>query len=214
MTINTQPVSIEYSRETHGFFPELVRLVLALCGTQMGFSAHQHGSVRGYTLNELLTIEGIPHVSGMEMGFFPAPLFQAFLNPSEGSPRVIRITKKPLNPTPPNHALVLTNTRPILSRLIGDAFLSYVEKHRESVFQRWRKDQSKWPSQVWRFGWVIRNACAHNGRIRFTNAESPPVSWRGLTYRPGDSKEIFFSDITGVELILLMEEMDEELRKF
>lgn len=60
----------------------------------------------------------------------------------------------------------------------------------------------------------MRNACAHNGRIHFNHDKYPSVHWRNLSYAYGDNgQQVLFDEVTGVELILLMEEMDAELRQ-
>lgn len=44
--------------------------------------------------------------------------------------------------------------------------------------------------------------------------QHPPVHWRNLKYDFKDNgRPVLFNDLTGVELILLMEEMDAELRR-
>jgi len=60
----------------------------------------------------------------------------------------------------------------MMARLIGDAFVSYYERHLDAVEKRWEKKwKGKWPS-VWKFAWAIRNAISHD-EIRSTN--SPDV---------------------------------------
>jgi hypothetical protein len=67
---------------------------------------------------------------------------------------------------------------------------------------------------VWRFGHAVRNALIHNGCIHFTSRSSPAVEWRGLRYGFVDNgRPVLFKELTGVELILLMEEMDVCLRR-
>jgi len=101
-----------------------------------------------------------------------------------------------------------------MARLVGDAFVSYYERHLEAVVEIWGKESNgNWPS-VWQFAWVIRNACAHNGCINFRRSNHPLVFWRGLKYAHADNgRQVLFDDLTGVELILLMEEMDASLRQ-
>jgi len=99
-----------------------------------------------------------------------------------------------------------------MARLVGDTFLSYYERHVDAVESIWgREGKGNWPS-AWQFGWAMRNACAHNGLIFFKRKDHPGVSWRNLKFDYGDNnRRVLFNEITGVELILLMEEMDAEL---
>ena len=76
------------------------------------------------------------------------------------------------------------------------------------------QDQGRTLGKRRRFAWAFRNACSHDGKIHFTGQGSTPVMWRNLKYDLKDNGlSILFDDLTGVELILLMEEMDAELRR-
>jgi hypothetical protein len=101
-----------------------------------------------------------------------------------------------------------------MARLVGDAFVSYYERHVNVVESIWDKESNgNWPS-VWRFGWAMRNACTHNGLVHFRRKDHPGVSWNNLKYDYTDNdRQVLFDEITGVELILLMEDMDAELRR-
>jgi hypothetical protein len=75
------------------------------------------------------------------------------------------------------------------------------------------ESKGKWPS-VWKFAWAIRNACSHNGKIFIRDPYHQGVQWRNLKYdHSHNGRSILFDDLTGVELILLMEELDAELRR-
>lgn len=72
---------------------------------------------------------------------------------------------------------------------------------------------------MWQFGRVIRNAIAHNGKIFFECSKAPPVHWLTVGYLVGYSysdnelkRQLLYEEITGVELILLMEDIDSVLR--
>ena len=56
--------------------------------------------------------------------------------------------------------------------------------------------------------------CSHNGKIFIRDPNHQGVQWRNLKYdHSHNGRPILFDDLTGVELILLMEEMDAELRR-
>lgn len=66
----------------------------------------------------------------------------------------------------------------------------------------------------WRFAWVLRNALAHDGRLAFRNAQKNAVEWDGLRYDASDNElPVFERDIGAADLILLMIDMDIELRR-
>ena len=69
-------------------------------------------------------------------------------------------------------------------------------------------DPQGWP-MIWNFARVIRNAFAHEGKITFRNPTAPSVSWRTLSYSPANNdRQILYQDVTAVEVILLMQDMD------
>jgi hypothetical protein len=79
----------------------------------------------------------------------------------------------------------------------------------------WQKgistDLSKWPP-VLAFCRVVRNAIAHNGRVRIDNAKAPPVTWRGLTYSYSDNGLAILGPGVGTgDLLILLFDLDEEL---
>jgi hypothetical protein len=70
---------------------------------------------------------------------------------------------------------------------------------------------AKWPP-VLAFCRVVRNAIAHDGRVRIANAKAPPVSWRGLTYGYGDNGKALLGPGVGTgDLLILLFDLDEEL---
>lgn len=98
-----------------------------------------------------------------------------------------------------------------MSRLIGDAFVSYYERKSSVAREKWGETKL-WP-QSWRFGWAMRNACAHDGKNFFKNKDYSAVQWKSRRYDYADNgRQIFFDEIAGADLILLMEELDRCLK--
>jgi hypothetical protein len=210
--MQTAPTTIEYRAADHGFFEELVRLAVSLGSIGVGLELQKSGKAKPFSYNDTIAIVGKPDVSGLEIHFRPRPLFDRLLSPSGRQPRFLTIVKRTINPSPPEHPIFLSKIQLMMARLIGDAFVSYYERHVDAVVARWQEKRSGWPD-VWRFGWAIRNACSHDGKILIQEPKHPGVHWRNLKYDFNDNgRRILFDDLTGVELILLMEEMDAELR--
>ncbi len=207
-------IEMEYRLSEHGFFPELVRLVISLSAVGIGFELHKTGAAKPYRPGEPMVLEGKRRVSGLEIHFYPDFLYSRLLSPAGRQPRLMRVLKKPINNSPPDHPIKLDKVQLLMARLVGDTFVSYYERHLDVVESMWDKEnKGNWPS-VWKFGWAMRNACAHNGLIYFKRKDHPGVSWQNLKYDYGDNdRQVLFDEITGVELILLMEQMDAALRE-
>jgi len=207
------PTTIEYRRADHGFFDELVRLAVSLGSIGVCLELQKSGKAKPFGNNDTITIVGKSDVSGLEIHFRPRPLFDRLLSPSGRQPRFLNLVKQPINPSPPEHPIFLSKIQLMMARLIGDAFVSYYERHVDAVEDKWGEARREW-HQVWRFGWAIRNACSHDGKIFIHYPNHPGVEWRSLKYDfSGNGRPVLFDDLTGVELILLMEEMDAELRR-
>jgi hypothetical protein len=205
---------VEYTPQKHGFYGELERLVISLTAVGIAFELHAKGIANPYGINQPMVLEGKPEISSLEIQVFPRPLYDRLLNAKENQAEIVRLIKRPINRSPPKHPIQLNNVQLMMARLVGDAFVSYYERHLDAVEDNWGKErEGRWPA-VWWFAWAIRNAISHDGKIRFKNPKHPAVQWRGLKYDFNDNgRRILFDDLTGVELILLMEEMDAELRR-
>jgi hypothetical protein len=92
--------------------------------------------------------------------------------------------------------------------MIANAFVKYFEETRSLVEAKYSKNTQQWPA-VWNFGRVMRNALGHKGAIKFDNTKAQPIAWKSLSYSPSDNgKSVLYQDVTAVELVLLMEDMD------
>lgn len=207
-------IYFDYTELSHGFFPELVRLVICLSSVGIGFELQKSGVVRPYDSMTVMTLQGKQTVSGIEIRFFPYRLYEILLGPGSRRPKLLSVIKAPIPDVSPQHPITVTKVQQLMTRLVGEAFLSYYERHVDMVENLVGKEsEGRWP-QAWGFGWVIRNACAHDGNIFFKRSQHLPVQWRNLTYSYADNgRQVLFDDMTGVELILLMEEMDAFLRR-
>lgn len=198
-----------YSDKTHRFFDEIVRIVICYASIGRTVELHVNGVAIPFTSKDTVAMEGKHSVSGLEIHFFPLQVYADLLGNPDPQPRFLKVIKRTINSQPPKHPIQLSNVQLLMARLIGDAFVSYYERHVDVAIRNWGKEaEGGWPA-VWSFGWAIRNACSHNGKIYFTSSKHAPVTWRTLNYDYKDNgKQVLFDELTGVELILLMEEMD------
>lgn len=208
------PITVEYTPQDHGFYEELVRLVICLSSVGKAIELHSTGAAKKFKTSDIFAIQGKPEVSGLEFHVFPRPFYDRLLSPAGRQVQFVRMIRQPINPSPPKHPIFLPNVQVMMARLVGDAFVSYYERHLDAVEAIWGKEsKGKWP-MVWWFAWAVSNACSHNGKIHFKTEKHPAVQWRSLKYDFNDNgRSILFDDLTGVELILLMEDMDAELRQ-
>lgn len=213
-TIPHRPTEVHYLETKHGYFPELVRLLVALSSIGLSLEIHKGHLAPPYGPTDCLTMAGKNNVSGIEISFFVGPIYQYLLNSNIPMPKALKAIKRPINHSA-SHPLRVDTVQSIVARLVADAFLSYYASHVKAVESRWGTvEKGNWPT-VWQFGRVIRNAIAHDGKICFDSKKAPPVHWHNLRYSREDNdlkRQLLYDEITGVELILLMEDMDSVLQ--
>lgn len=209
-----QPTEVEYRQSDHSFFPEFVRLAICLSAVGIAFELHKTRTVQPYAARQPMVLEGKHDVSGLEIHCFPRPLYDRLLSSTSRQPRFLKVLKRPINSSPPDHPIKVTKLQLLMSRLIGDAFVSYYERHLHVAEAKWgREFAGNWHC-VWHFACAIRNAISHNGKIRFKNPKHHAVHWKSLQYSYADNgRQVLFDELTGVELILLMEEMEWALKQ-
>ena len=197
-----------YLPTKHRFFDGLASFLAGIASVGVAFEVQAKHSARPYSSKDYLTLEGIKSVSGSEFRFHPKNLLETLA--SNSWPQHLEVEELQLSIQAPAHSLWLTGLKGVHGSLIASAFVKYFEDHRATIESRHGKDPYKWPS-CWNFGRMVRNALSHGGVVTFLNATAAHVSWRTLTYAPADNgRQLLYNDMTAVELILLLEDMDAE----
>lgn len=88
---------VEYTPQHHGFYEELVRLVICLGSVGKAIELHAIGAVRKYKTADTIVIEGKQHVSGLEVHFFPRPFYDRLLSPVGKQAEFVRVIKRAIN---------------------------------------------------------------------------------------------------------------------
>lgn len=198
--------NISFNRATHGFFDNLVSYFVSISSIGTSLSLRSNGEIIRWSSTDFLTLEGMKSVSNCEIQFYPDKTLD-IVSRNEW-PDVLELIKVPLTSNPPNHPILLTGLHKLHGSLIQSAYVDYFESFRDEIEIKFGKNTNDWPP-VWNFGRVIRNAFAHDSKISIKNPESPEVVWMTLRYNFSDNgKSILYQDISPVEVIFLMEEMD------
>jgi hypothetical protein len=186
------------------FFDALVEFCASFAGLMLAIEAQQAGTIKAYGPRQAVLLHGT-HVSGIALSFFSHFFYDAFLKNSW--PNEVRLAEWPLAQVPKSDAPLINSVARIAASHLEAAFVRYYEAQKQSIRAKYG-DVSKWPSE-WNFARILRNTFAHGGAVNFDNPKAAPVSWKTLTYSPADNgRVITFVDITPVETILLLEELD------
>jgi hypothetical protein len=195
--------------QKHRFFNDLITLFSSISSLGTAFEANRTGTAKAYSPQEYITLEGITKVSNIELRFFPYPLMEILI--ANKWPTRIEFETRPISNPTPSHPLWLTGLQGIHGSMIQSAFVHYFESIRPVIENKFSKDTRNWPN-VCNFARVIRNAFAHGGMINFENPNAIPVQWKTLSYSPSENgRQILYQDVTAVEIILLMEEVDSTI---
>lgn len=198
-----------YTPQSHRFFDNLVSFVAGVSSLGLAFQAQGGLPTHPFGTNDYIAIVGTSHVAACELHVFPAPILSTLL--ANQWPTRIEIHEIPINQAPPCHPITLTGMQGVHGSMISSAFVQYFESNRSAVESKYSTNVQAWPA-AWNFGRVVRNALAHKGIISIQNPNAAPISWRTLTYGPAENgRQLLYQDLTAVELILLMEDMDSLL---
>lgn len=198
-----------YTPQSHRFFDNLVSFFAGVSSLGLAFQAQAGHSTHPFHPTDYIAIVGTSHVAACELHVFPAPILSCLL--ANQWPTRIEVHEIPINQSPPSHPITLTGMQGVHGSMIASAFVQYFESNRKAVESKYSSNVQSWPA-TWNFGRVVRNALAHKGIINIQNANATPASWRTLTYGPAQNgRQLLYQDLTAVELILLMKEMDSLL---
>lgn len=199
----------QYYEGKQRFFDYLVVFFGSMCGIGSIIAVQRRIAQTPFTPDKNIIIRGKLKVSGIELVFYPYELLESISNRSW--PKKLEWTGQPLKSDPASMGFTRIGVRDINTSLIQSCFVHYFESVRPLIENKYNADTQSWPIEC-NFGRVVRNAFAHGGKIHFTNISAQPVSWKTLTYSPADNgRDIVFQDLTPVELILLMEDIEASL---
>jgi hypothetical protein len=195
-----------YTSEGHRFFDNLVTFVASIASLGTAIELQKSTSARPYGPKDYLTLSGLPNVAGCEFRIFPAPILSEIL--ANRWPTTLSVDEVPICSAPQIHPIWLTGIQGVHGSMIANAFVQYFEATRDAVENKYTKNTQVWPS-IWNFGRTVRNAFSHGGTVNIVNTNAAPVTWRTLTYgHAQNGRRLLYQDITSVELIILMREMD------
>jgi hypothetical protein len=100
----------------------------------------------------------------------------------------------------------------VFANAISPTFVQFYEDNAEWMEKSYGKNPHEWPSSIWNFGRVVRNAISHGGCINIDDKTAPTVTWYHLAYGPAQNKQLIIgTDFLFADLMILMFEMSDEL---
>lgn len=201
--------TIVFEEGVHSFYDDLITFLVSMTGlgTSMLIQGNPGASFT-WNIDHLYTIKGNKKVSGVQFDFKPVTLLDPIINNTY--PKKIEIIESKVDNYMASN--IINGLQRVQASMIEASFVHYFETFRVQVETKYGSSNILWPP-VWDFARVVRNAFSHGGVIEIRNPNSTTVSWKGLSYNHSNNGEnIMYTDITPVEVILLMEELDLNLR--
>lgn len=199
--MKTETITLRHAE--HRYFDEVVSFLCSFIGQLMTLQAVKTGATR-FGPEVYWFLEG----NGYEWLIYPFSPLTDLANDSW--PTEIRIEEREGHNIPdlPHSTDALMHS---MSVSIQGTFVRYFETYRPLIVQAYGADPYDWPG-VWSFGRVVRNGFAHGGTLEWRNPNAESVSWRGISYGPGqDGRQVLFRDLALPDVIKLMMEMDEAI---
>jgi len=198
-----------YKKSEHKFFDDLVTMLSSIGGMLVTAEAFHSGGSTIAPVDKKYYIELPGGTLPMTLTWLPFETFCKII--ANNWPDEIQLLENENHIKNTVLSISSSQFKNLHARHLQAGFLRYYESYKEEIEKTAGYDPYAWP-EPWNFARVIRNACAHGGAIYFENLKAPGVNWQTLTYSPADNgKVIFYSDISWVEIIMLMEEMDKSL---
>lgn len=208
------PIIKTYTPATHTFFEEVSVLLVSLASFNTTITVYRNQGRTTIPLDRdyMMVLSGRVHVYQWRVNDF-MPSVQ-----NDIWPTVLQFECLPSQPIYNADPSIVTFRASSASHMvygqIGSAFLSFYERSKALVEQRFGADQKSWPSN-WQFARAVRNAIAHNGCVEIRNANAPPVTWRGVTLTFSDNGKKLFNEkefIGPADIFLLMEDLDVDIK--
>lgn len=114
-----------------------------------------------------------------------------------------------------NFALETGQFQSILTSVTTMLFKKFFESHKQWIRDNCHEDTEQWP-EIFRFGWAVRNAFAHDGKIDIRDKRNGvarrPVVWAGVSLTKADNGANIIGPILEPgDLINLLFEISDEL---
>lgn len=201
--------TIEFSSAESPSFPEVAATLIHCAGLSQALVAQAVGRAEAFVESHAGVLRGRNGPGPYDLRYFPKGLFERIA--TGNWPDLVRVTLTRRLEDEHSMGIHARGIAPVTSLVAQAAYLRYYERERER-FDEQGLSVVAWP-EVWKFGWAVRNAFAHNA-IRWRDTRIASVSWRGVTYSEKDEgRQVMFRDLALGDIVVLMSEMDGALRE-
>jgi hypothetical protein len=196
-------------KESCNFFDELVGFIISVSILTPAIELQNDIKATKWLPTEYLVIESGRAFCDFQLRVHPSEVLN--LISRNIWPKKLQIIKVPFASKKEKHPIIIDCIKKVHGIIIQSSFSKYYENSKSSLEKKFGSKPENWPN-VWLFARVVRNAFSHGGKIKILKPNAPKVIWRNLEYDfSSNGKNIMYTDMTAVELIFLMIEMDSLL---
>ena len=200
---------IVISQESSCFFDELISFVLMVSSLAPSIELQNDRKTTKWLPTQYIVFEPGRAFRDFQIRVYPYEIIN--LISRNIWPNKFVIIKEPFVHIVHDQPVSISCIQKVHGTIIQSTFSQYYENVKSAIEEKFGKEVESWPT-VWNFARLVRNAFSHGGRIKISNPKTPKIIWRELEYDYfSNGKSIMYSDLTAVELIFLMIEMDSHL---
>lgn len=196
---------------SYNFFDGAVSFLAGLCSTNLLIDAYLTEAIP-YKDGHYLFFEGRKQATNKIYYFFPYDIYKYLINNQWPDSIKIHFKDKTFEDIEEIDGAVNGFVKVFLS--LGQAtYIQYWETTKEKIVKQFGNDQTKWDN-LFKFGWIVRNALAHNFKVTVNNNKIDNIIWNGLNFGYSTNGVDISEQMMFLELIVLMKDIEDELRMY
>lgn len=197
--------------KSYTFFDGVVTFIAGVCSTNLLIDSYLTEATP-YKDGHYLYFEGRKNATNKIYYFFPFDIYKYIIE--NKWPENIKIYHKEKSFDDKNETTgsIIGFAKVFLS--LGQAtYIQFWESIKDNIINQFGNDQTKW-NNIFQFGWIIRNALAHNFKVTINNKSFENITWKGLNFGYSTNETDISEQIMFIELIFLMKDIEDELNKY
>lgn len=159
---------------SYSFFDGVVSYLAGICSSSFVLYTYLSGGSL-YTENHYIYFEGREKATNCIYYLFPYDIFKPLLN--NCWPTSIKLFyKEKTFPDSVESENEIHGFKQVFLDLGQATYIQFWEKIKQKIISQFSNVQNSWPN-IFQFGWIIRNALAHNFKIEINDKKVKNVSW-------------------------------------
>lgn len=194
--------------KNYSFFNGAVSFLAGICATNSFINANLNQTGR-FKETDYIFFEGRKNATNKIYFFFPYDIFKDLLINEWPDSLKLYYKEKAFNDLDDGEN-ALTGFKAVFIYLGQSAYIQFWESIQLKIVNLYGNNRLDW-SNVFKFGWIIRNALSHNFKITINDPRIKSVTWRGLEFGFSDQGIDISEKLMFIELIVLMKDIEDEL---